>query len=166
MKNICFKYMEKYEFEDYLPAMFEVLYANMSSIAPTNNSYEADFQIWVSYITSALCETYRETILLYADSEFVGYFRYSLNSGTQSFLMEDIQIKSEFQGAGLFSSCLRWLVNQLPENILCVEAYADKRNNRSRAIMEHLGLKCKGENKNGISLHFAGDYLHFCSKFR
>ncbi len=166
MNNICFKYMDKRKIENYLPKMFEVLYSNMSLIAPTNNSYEADFQIWVSHITSALHETYRETILLYADFEFVGYFRYSLNSGTQSFLMEDIQIKSEFQGAGLFSSCLRWLVNQLPENILCVEAYADKRNNRSRAIMEHLGLKCKGENKNGISLHYIGDYSKFYSKFR
>lgn len=157
--------MDKRKIENYLPAMFEVLYANMSSIAPTNNSYEADFRIWVSHITSALYETYRETILLYADSEFVGYFRYSLNSGMQTLLMEDIQIKSEFQGAGLFSSCLRWLVDQLSENILCVEAYADKRNDRSRTVLEHFGLKCTGENKNGLSLRYTGDYAKFCSRF-
>ena len=165
MNKIDFKYMDKYKFEEILPQMFEILYSNMSVFAPTNNSYESDFQIWVSHITSALHETNRETILLYIDFKFVGYFRYSLNSSTQSFLMEDIQIKSEFQGTGIFSSCLKWLVNQLPKNILSVEAYVDKRNNRSRAIMEHLGLKCMGENKNGISLYLAGDYSDFYNKF-
>ena len=165
MNKIDFKYMDKYKFEEILPQMFEILYSNMSVIAPTNNSYESDFQIWVSHMLPALNTKYRETILFYINSELVGFFRYSLRDNMQSLLLEEIQIKSEFQGMGIFSSCLKWLVNQLPKNILCVEAYVHKRNKRSRAIMEHLGLKCMGENKNGISLYLAGDYSDFYNKF-
>ena len=161
MNRFCFRYMARCELENFLPQMFEILYSNMSVIAPTNNTYASDFQIWIAHILPALQETHRETILLYVDCEFVGYLRYSLNNSTQSFLMEDIQIKSKFQGIGVFSSCLKWLVNQLPRNISSVEACVDKRNDRSRAVMEHLGLKCGGENKNGISLYLKSEYSEF-----
>jgi len=164
MNQICFKHLDKLEFENILPRMFAILHANMSVIAPTGNSYESDFQIWVSHILPVLNAKSRETILFYVNGELVGYFRYFLDENMQ-LLFEDIQIESKFQGMGIFSSCLKWLVNRLPKNILGVEAYVDKRNNRSRAILEHFGLKCKGENKNGISLYLTGDYSDFYNKF-
>ena len=161
MRVLRFKYMEMHEVEHFLTEMFEVLYSNMNLIAPTNNSYESDYQIWVSHIVPALKVEYRKTILLYTDDHFAGYLRYYLNNSEQSFLIEDIQIKSEFQGIGLFSSCLRWLVKQLPKNVLYVQAYVDKRNVKSHAIMEHYGLRSIGENKNGISLCLQCDYTAF-----
>lgn len=164
MNKICFKHLAKHEFENTLPQIFAILYANMSAIAPTGNSYESDFQMWVSHILPALKEEYRETILFLHNGEIVGFFRYSLNSDVQLLLLEDIQIKPEFQGKGLFSSCLKWLVNQLPKSIFGVAAYVDKRNIRSCAIMEHFGLKCIGENKNGISFYMMGDYADFYNK--
>ena len=164
MNQLNLKYMDECEFENILPQIFAILYANMSIIAPTGNSYESDFQIWKSHILPALYTKNRKTILLYVNSELVGYFRYYLNGNTQSLLLEDVQIKSEFQGMGMFSSCLKWLRNQLPDDIFNIEAYVDKRNNRSRAIAEHLGLVYNGENKNGISLCFKGDYLALFSK--
>lgn len=158
MSNIEFKYWDKQDFEDVLPKMFEILHSNMSDIAPTNNLYEVDIKIWMSSIVPEMQEEFRETVLMYNDSELVGYFRYFLNNSRQSLLMEDIQIKSELQGTGVFSSLYNWLTNRLPENILTVEAYVNKQNYKSRAVLEHLGLKCEGENKNGISLYFKGDY--------
>lgn len=165
MNQVCFEHIDKSEFENILPQMFAILYANMSVIAPTGNSYESDFQMWVSHILPALKEEYRETILFYITGELVGFFRYSLNNDVQLLLLEDIQIKPEFQGKGLFSSCLKWLVNQLPKSIFGVAAYVDKRNIRSCAIMEHFGLKCIGENKNGISFYMMGDFAVFCNMF-
>ena len=164
MNRFSFRYMDRCKLENFLPQMFEILYSNMSVIAPTNNSYASDFQIWMSHIVPALQESHRETILVYVDCEFVGYFRYSLNNSTQSFLIEDVQIRPAFQGIGIFTSCLKWLVVQLPGNIPSVEAYVDKRNDRSRAVMEHLGLKCEGENKNGISLYLKSEYSEFYNR--
>lgn len=165
MSQICFKYLDKCELENILPQMFAILYANMSAIAPTGNSYDADFQLWSSHILPALNAKNRKTILFYINSQLVGYFRYCLNGNTQALLLEDVQIKSEFQGIGIFSSCLKWLANQLPKDVRNVEAYVDKRNDRSRSIMEHFGLQCIGENKNGISLHLMGNYSDFYNKF-
>lgn len=164
MNQIYFKYLDKCDFEDIFPQMFLILHTNMSAIAPTGNSYDSDFRIWMSHILPALEAKNRETILFYINSKLIGYLRYSVNHNTQSLLIEDIQIKAAFQGIGAFSACLKWLVKQLPNDILNVEAYVDKRNNRSRVIMEHLGMACKGENKNGVSLYLKGDYSTFCSK--
>lgn len=165
MSNTQFKYLDKRDFENILPQMFEILHSNMSIIAPTKNSYETDFKIWISYFFPAIQEEFRETVLMYIDRELVGYFRYYLNDSMQSLLMEDIQIIPEFQGTGVFSSLYNWLVNKLPKNILTVEAYASKKNYKSRTVLEHLGLKCKGENKNGNSLYFKGDYSVLYNKY-
>lgn len=137
----------------------------MSVIAPTDNSYESDYRIWMSHIALSIQEECRETVLIYHNSELVGYFRYYLYNSAQSLLMEDIQIKTEFQGTGLFSSLYKWLVNKLPKDILTVEAYANKSNYKSRAVLEHLGLKCEGENKNGNSLFFKGNYTILYDKY-
>ena len=165
MDHFCFKYMDKHKTEELLHEMFDILYSNMNPIAPTGNSYDADFHIWLSHISHAIQMESRKTVLMYAENELVGYFRYFMNSSTQSLLMEDVQIKPKFQGVGLFSYLCKWLINQLPGRILTVEAYADKKNDKSQSVLEHLGLKRKGENENGISFYYQGDYASFCSIF-
>jgi RimJ/RimL family protein N-acetyltransferase len=46
-----------------------------------------------------------------------------------------------------------------------VEAYADKRNQKSLAVLAHLGLTVMGENKNGISYHLRGSYAELKQKY-
>ena len=80
-------------------------------------------------------------------------------------MMEEIQIKKEFQGTGLFSKFYQWLVRQLPKDILYVEAYANKKNIKSQNILKYLGLVEAGENKNGNSFYYKGKYADIVDKY-
>ena len=73
-------------------------------------------------------------------------------------MMEEIQIIKAYQGTGLFSAFYKWLMKQLPQDVLYVEAYAHKQNHKSQMILEHLGLVRSGENKNGNCFYYKGNY--------
>ena len=79
--------------------------------------------------------------------------------------MEEIQIKKEFQKNGLFSTFYKWLVRQLPKDILNVEAYANKMNHKSQSVLKHLGLIEMGENKNGNSFYYKGKYIDLLNRY-
>ena len=49
-----FKFADKLQIEQLLPDLFRILHSNMSLIAPTNNSYEDDFEMWCSYLIPAM----------------------------------------------------------------------------------------------------------------
>lgn len=49
-----FKYADKHNINEILPCLFDILYSNMSNIAPTGNPYENDLNEWLSYITPAI----------------------------------------------------------------------------------------------------------------
>lgn len=163
MQNVRFQYLNSDENNEVLPQLFHILYSNMSIIAPTNHSYDEDFEIWFSYIYPSLLDDSRKTVLIRVDGMLIGFFRYSLISS--SLLMEEIQIISEYQGSGIFSLLYKWLIKELPRNILTVEAYANKQNSKSIAVLEHLGLRCVGVNKTGKSFHYKGEYSFLLDKY-
>ena len=99
------------------------------------------------------------------EGKLVGYFQYYINDATNSIMMEEIQIMKELQGAGLFSEFYKWLVKQLPKDIVFVEAYANKKNIKSQNILKHLGLVESGENKNGNSFYYRGKYVDLLNKY-
>ena len=107
-----FLFLDKQKLDLFLPRLFEILYSNMSLIAPTNNSYEDDFEIWSSHIIPAIQKEQRQIVLMYVDNKLVGYFQYYTNSDTDSLMMEEIQINKEFQGTGLFSEFYNWLIKK------------------------------------------------------
>lgn len=160
-----FLYLDKANKEKLLPDLFRILYSNMSLIAPTGNSYDADYEIWCSNIIPAIQKEQRQIVLMYVDDNLVGYFQYYINVETNSLMMEEIQIIKMYQGAGLFSELYKWLVRQLPEDILYVEAYAHKNNIKSQSILKHLGLVQSGENNNGNSFYYKGIYADLLSKY-
>jgi RimJ/RimL family protein N-acetyltransferase len=80
-------------------------------------------------------------------------------------MMEEIQFKPAYHGSGLFGDLYRYLIPRLPADIQVVEAYADKRNQKSLAVLAHLGLTVIGENKNGISYHLRGSYAELKSRY-
>lgn len=161
-----FSFLPKEKTNQYLPDLFRILHSNMSLIAPTGNSYEEDYAIWSSCIIPAMEKEPRQIVMMHADSKLVGYFQYYINGDTNSLMMEEIQIVKELQGTGLFSEFYKWLVRQLPEDILYVEAYANKKNLKSQGILVYLGLTESGENNNGSSFYYKGKYADLLSKYR
>ena len=160
-----FKFADKLQIEQLLPDLFRILHSNMSIIAPTDNSYNEDFEIWSSYLTPAMQKEQRQMVLMYVDNKLVGYFQYYINGDTNSLMMEEIQIEKAFQGTGLFSEFYNWLIKSLPKNIMYVEAYANKKNLKSQSILKHLGLVEIGENKNGNSFYYKGAYVNLLNKY-
>ena len=161
--NYRFEYAQKSEMSILLPKLYEILYSNMSLIAPTGNSYEKDFEIWYSNVYPAMMSSPREIVLMYDENAIIGYFQYYVNGGV--FMMDEIQIKWEYQGAGVFSSFYSWLIQRLPAAIQSVEAFTSKQNQKSQGILEHLGLDQVGENKNGSCYHYKGDYKKLHDKY-
>ena len=155
--------LHKSDSDSVLPILFEILHSNMSRIAPTGNSYNEDFSMWMSCVKPALEKEPRQILLLCDQNEIAGYFQYYVNGGI--FMMEEIQFRTQYQGSGMFEELYHYLVKTLPQNIEFVEAYANKKNEKSIAVLIHLGLEIIGENKNGISYHFRGRYENLIHRY-
>ena len=136
-----------------------------TSSATMSSINEEDFEEWRSNIYPAMQKEPRQIVLMYVDRSLAGYFQYYVNAATNSLMMEEIQIKKEFQKSGLFAAFYQWLVKTLPQDILYVEAYANKSNEKSQSILKHLGLAESGENKSGSCFYFKGSYGALLKKY-
>lgn len=154
-----FKYLEKNDFEKYAPVLFEILADNMTQIAPTGSTREEDFALWYAFAKESFCEKGRSVVLVFetGTQNVIGYFQYSVCGDT--FLMEEIELKADFHGKGnIFRELYRFVLSELPESLAYVEAYADKRNQKSIGILAKLGLRVVGTNRSGNSFRFRGSY--------
>lgn len=151
-----FQFADKGSFSRIAPDLFDLLYANMNEIAPSGYCYEEDREVWLEAVVPAMEKENRQVVLIFADGAAAGYFQYYTTAET--LMMEEFQLKRPYQGSGAFRALFSWLLPRLPDGLCFAEAYAHKLNLRSRAILEHLGLQCTGENKNGNSWHFKGAY--------
>ena len=165
MTEITFRYLPKPPTPDVLDEIFDILATNMRVIAPTGLTYEEDRAQWLSCVPPALEKEARQIVLIYDRDELIGFFQYYVTADHSVFMMEEIQFKPAYHGSGLFGDLYRYLIPRLPENIQAVEAYADKRNQKSLAVLAHLGLTVIGENKNGISYHLRGSYAELKQKY-
>ena len=150
------KFLNKADADSVLPKLFDILYSNMSKIAPTGKSYEEDFLFWLSCVRPSLEKDPRQILLIYDEGNIVGFFQYYLNN--RLFMMEEIQFADEHKGKGVFQMLYRYLAKILPTDTEFVEAYAAKQNKKSIAILYYLGLEIIGENKNKVCYHFRGRY--------
>lgn len=160
---ISFDILPKNEAENILPSLFRILHSNMSVIAPTGNSYKEDYRLWFNAVAPALKKVARQIILIYHDTEIIGYFQYYVNETT--FMMEEIQFIKEYHRTGLFQHLYSYLFEIISQETPYVEAYAHKQNQKSQSILKHLGLRIIGENKNGNSYHFRGDCRETLKKY-
>ena len=160
-----FRYLEKPPSPEMLDEIFDILATNMRVIAPTGLTYEEDRAQWMACVPPALTKEARQILLIYAGDELIGFFQYYVTADHSIFMMEEIQFKEAFRGNGLFGELYRFLIPRLPADIQAVEAYADKRNAKSLAVLGHLGLTVVGENKNGISRHLRGDFAVLKEKY-
>ena len=165
MTEITFRYLQKPPTPDILDEIFDILATNMRVIAPTGMTYEEDRAQWLSCVPPALEKEARQIILIYDRDELIGFFQYYVTADRAVFMMEELQFKPAYHGSGLFGDLYRYLIPRLPADIQAVEAYADKRNQKSLAVLAHLGLTVIGENKNGISYRLRGSYAELRSKY-
>ncbi len=163
--TILFNFLPKEKAGEYFPALFDILYNNMSKIAPSGGTYEDDYNKWYNAVFPAFVNKEPRKIILICDGEkLIGFFQYYVNDTT--FMMEEIQLLPEYQGKGVFQKLYAHLAEIVPHDIQFVEAYAHKNNTKSQSILKHLGLQTVGENKNGNSYHFRGDCKLMFKKYR
>ena len=160
-----FRFLEKPPAPEILDEIFDILATNMRVIAPTGLTYEEDKAQWMSCVPPALEQEARQMVLIYAGDDLAGFFQYYVTADHNVFMMEEIQFKEAYRKSGLFGELYRFLIPKLPADIVYVEAYADKRNTKSLAVLEHLGLTVIGENKNKISWHLRGDFAVLKKKY-
>lgn len=129
-RNASFQFMDKSKAESLLPKLYDILYTNMSVIAPTGNSYEKDKKEWLTCVAQALERVQRQIILIVDQDTLAGYFQYYVNNGV--FMMEEIQFKPEYHGSGLFGQLYRYLITIIPPDTEVVEAYANKKTKSRR----------------------------------
>ena len=158
-----FTFADKLRLEALLPLCFALLHQNMSKIDPTGNTYEEDFASWYSNVSPAMQKEPRQIVLMHSNDSLVGYFQFYVSQGR--FVMEEIQIRPDHQGTGLFHVFYRWLLPQLKGNPEAVEAYSLRENTKSQRILEHLGLKREGEIQNGNLFFYKGDFAEFRKHF-
>ncbi len=159
MPDFIFSFLSKSDFDIYAPRLFDLLYRNMSEIAPEECSYEEQRDIWFRTYGGAFgAREARKIVLIHTrEGELVGFFGYCAAGDT--FLMEEIQFEPQFQTKyGIFRKLYEFVMPNLPNGIEKVESYAHKSNSRSLAIQSKLGLCVVGENESGNSYHLMGDY--------
>lgn len=153
---IKFGYLNKPDFPVIAQTIFDILADNMSVIAPTGNSREEDYNSWFDAVSSGLKREERQIILIKSNNKIIGFFQYYINADT--FMMEEIQFKPEYQGKGAFRDLYGFVLSNIKIDIQFVEAYANIKNTKSIAILQKLGLSNIGLNKNGRSYHFKGKF--------
>lgn len=153
---ISFSYLNKSDFQTIARQIFDILADNMTAIAPTGNSREEDFVLWSDAVSDGLQRPERQIILIKDNETIVGFFQYYTNADT--FMMEEIQFKPEYQGKGVFRKLYGFILNNIKNDLGFVETYANVNNPKSIGILEKFGLLNTGLNKNGRSYHFKGRF--------
>lgn len=153
---ISFEYLNKSDFHKLAHNVFDILSGNMIKISPTGNSPEEDFRLWYGAVSDGLQRAERQIIIIKDNENIVGFFQYYTNANT--FMMEEIQFKPEYQGKGVFRGLYAFALKNIKRDLKFVEAYASINNQKSICILEKLGLSNIGLNKNGRSYHFKGEF--------
>ena len=153
---ICFEYLNKPDFSSVANVIFDILAENMEKIAPTGNTRAEDFRCWYEAVSDGLSRDNRQIVLIKDAEYIIGFFQYYTNENT--FMMEEIQFKPEYQGTNVFRNLFGFLIGNIGEDLEFTEAYANTENLKSAGILRHLGLSEIGMNKNGRSFHFRGRY--------
>lgn len=151
-----FSFLEKTEFSSVSETLFGILADNMDCIAPTGNTREEDYKCWFCGVSEGLKCDKRQIVLIKVKNEIIGFFQYYVNDDT--FMMEEIQFVSRYHKTSVFRSLYGFLIENLRNDIVFVEAYANKLNKHSMGILEHMGLASVETNKNGNSYHYRGKY--------
>ncbi len=161
---MMFCYLDKSEKDHWLPQLFDLLYDNMRSIAPSGLSYEQERKEWLAAVSPALEKAPRQIILCFVGEELAGYVQYYIRE--RMLMVEEIQLKREFHRTFLFYKFCKHLLSVLPDDLQTIEAYADKRNLYSICLMEKLGMQpCELESDSPfVHMHVPAEKVYLLFK--
>ena len=154
---ITFTYLNKNKKEKILPELFDLLYDNMSEIAPTNLTYEKEQEQWLGNVSPALDKPARQIIMCYADEELIGYIQYYING--KLLMIEELQLKKEHHCTLTFYRFCKYFIGTLPADIEHVEAFAERRNIKSQKLMQRLGMELIDSNAEFVHLRGEADEM-------
>lgn len=147
-------YLNKREKDIWLPKLFDLLYENMQVIAPSGLPYEQEKEEWLAEVSPALEKAPRQIILCFIGGELAGYMQYYIRE--QMLMVEEFQLKREYQRTVLFYKFCKYLMSVMPENLQTIEAYADPRNANSICLMKKLGMCICESEQNSPFVHMRG----------
>ena len=151
--NIC--HLNKAEKDIWLPRLFDLFYENMSGIAPSGMPCEAERTEWLANVGAALDKALRQVLLALDGEVLAGFVMYYTRNDL--LMVEEVQLRREYQGGLLFLRLCRKLLADLPEAIRTVEAYAHRSNDRSRKLMARLGMGEVPGEEDAPFVHMRGD---------
>ena len=146
------RFLDKEKELHLLEQLFDLLYENMRTIAPSDLPYEEEKQQWLSQVGPAMAKAPRQIVLIYDKERLAGYLQYYIRNNL--FMVEEIQLRQDCRSTSLFAALWKFMIRIIPEDIHFIEAYADPRNQASRRMMEKLGMKIVEESSDAHFLHF------------
>lgn len=148
-------FMDKAHKERWLPLMFDLLYDNMRSIAPSGLSRQQEQAQWLREVSPALDKPPRQVVLCLSGGVLCGFLQYYIRN--DMLMVEELQLRRSCQCSTLFASVLKFMLSVVPQNVNTVEAYADRRNVRSIALMRRVGMDLCGNDDASPYVHFSGE---------
>ena len=149
-----FCYLGKAQKDYWLPQLFDLLYENMHTIAPSGSAYEQEKAQYLAAVSPALDKGPRQIILCFVAGELSGYIQYYIRD--RLLMVEEIQLKKEYHRTPLFYRFCKYLLSVIPDDLQTVEAYADKRNANSIHLMEKLGMQFLEDEADSPFIHMHG----------
>lgn len=136
----------------------------MNEIAPTGNSLEEDYEFWFNNLHKRLLNENCSIIAFTLLGSVIAYFQFS--SFENTFLIEEIQIKQDFQiHYNIVGKIIKLLPTIIPSNTLYIEAYANENNKVSARILSKAGFEIVGTSKSGKSHLYRGYFLSLAKRF-
>lgn len=149
-----FSHLNKQEKDQWLPQLFDLLYENMQTIAPSGLSYEQEKAEWLAEVSLALEKAPRQIVICSVRGEIAGYIQYYIRE--QMLMVEEIQLREKYHRTLLFYKICKYLISVIPDNLQTVEAYADRRNLNSIRLMEKLGMQSCETESDSPFVHMRG----------
>ena len=155
-----FLYLNKAEKDTWLPQLFDLLYENMCSVAPSGLPYEQEKARWLAEVSPAMDKAPRQIILCIVDGALAGYIQFYVRG--RMLMVEELQLKKKYHRTSLFYRFCRHLMSVMPADLQTVEAYADRRNAYSIRLMEKLGMQACDPETESPFVHMRGSAENIC----
>ena len=155
MTKFC--YLDKAQKDKWLPLLFDLFYENMAKIITFDKSFEDEKREWVACISEALEKAPRQIILCLDNGDVAAFVMYYTKN--ELLMIEELQIKEEYQRTRLCYRLLKYLIEELPDEITLVEAYAHKDNHNSQHVMKNLGMQPLDEEGRFVHLRGSARYI-------
>jgi hypothetical protein len=156
-------FMDPKEKDIWLPRMFLLCYSNMSRIAPSGLPFETERERFLLELSPALDKAPRRVLLARAGDRLLGYIQYYTRDTL--LMIEEVQVDREYHRTRLFYRMCCALVGAIPHGIRTVEAYADRRNHSSLAMMLRLGMETVEDLPASPFLRLSGDAAPLYRRF-